>query len=113
MMPAAAGFSRELVEAHYQPGITTHELGRRLGVSNPTALKYMRRYGLFVNRRGTKPGMRFWTNDENRRLRRLWLAGVEVRQIARELNRSRNSIIGQAHRLDLPEHPSLRWRAAA
>lgn len=48
--------------------------------------------------------MGFWTPDKVERLKVEWAAGTSVRVIADLLGGSRNTIIGKAHRLDLPIH---------
>lgn len=47
-----------------------------------------------------------WTADEIATLRRLWSEGVNAKRIAKTLRngRTKNAVIGKAHRLDLPEH---------
>lgn len=43
-----------------------------------------------------------WTQDEYDKLEKLWITGMPTGSIAKEfVNRSRNSIIGAAHRLNL------------
>jgi GcrA cell cycle regulator len=46
-----------------------------------------------------------WTDVTKARLRNLWLEGLSTAEIGRRLNVSKNSVIGQAHRLDLPKRP--------
>ena len=50
-----------------------------------------------------------WTSDRVVRLRRLWGSGKTAREIAADLGCgiSRNAVIGKAHRIPLPRHPSL------
>lgn len=45
--------------------------------------------------------MKFWTKDEIQTLKNLWSAGKTAAEIAKEIGRPRNGIIGQAHRLGL------------
>jgi GcrA cell cycle regulator len=53
----------------------------------------------------TSPGKpRFWTPDKVERLREEWAVGTNIRLIADMLGGSRNTIIGKAHRLQLPMH---------
>lgn len=47
-----------------------------------------------------------WTNVIITELIQLWSEGRSGAEIARRLNVSRNSVIGKAHRLDLPRRPS-------
>ena len=46
-----------------------------------------------------------WTDLAKARLRNLWHEGLSTAEIGRRLNVSKNSVIGQAHRLDLPRRP--------
>ena len=46
-----------------------------------------------------------WTDVAKARLRNLWQEGLSTAEIGRRLNVSKNSVIGQAHRLDLPKRP--------
>ncbi len=46
-----------------------------------------------------------WTDVTKARLRSLWDEGLSTAEIGRRLNVSKNSVIGQAHRLDLPKRP--------
>jgi GcrA cell cycle regulator len=47
-----------------------------------------------------------WTDVAQARLRHLWDEGLSTAEIGRRLNISKNSVIGKAHRLDLPKRPS-------
>ena len=47
-----------------------------------------------------------WSEAELRTLRRLWAEGMTALAIGRELGRTRNSVVGKAHRLLLPPRPS-------
>ncbi len=47
-----------------------------------------------------------WTESEDVRLDSLWREGHSTLEIGRRLGRSKNSIIGRAHRLELPDRPS-------
>jgi GcrA cell cycle regulator len=47
-----------------------------------------------------------WTDATNARLRHLWNEGLSTAEIGRRLNVSKNSVIGKAHRLELPRRPS-------
>ena len=54
-----------------------------------------------------------WTDAEKAHLKRRWLDGASVTEIARELKpRSRNAVIGAAHRMNLPQHAYQEQRAA-
>ena len=52
--------------------------------------------------RGQSP----WTDMTITELERLWNEGRSSAEIARQLNVSKNSVIGKARRLDLPRRPS-------
>lgn len=56
--------------------------------------------------------MKVWTDTEDATLRAQWAKGVSASQIALALGtgRSRNAIIGRAHRLELKDHALLRHR---
>ena len=55
-----------------------------------------------------------WTDDQIAELRRLWTDGLSTAAIGRKMKRSKNSVVGKAHRLGLPERPSpIRPRRAA
>jgi GcrA cell cycle regulator len=47
-----------------------------------------------------------WTDVAQARLRDLWDEGLSTAEIGRRLHISKNSVIGKAHRLDLPKRPS-------
>src|SRR3954451_9986184 len=47
-----------------------------------------------------------WTDVITTALIQLWSEGRSGAEIARRLNVSRNSVIGKAHRLELPRRPS-------
>ena len=47
-----------------------------------------------------------WSEAELVTLRRLWAEGVTALAIGREMGRTRNSVVGKAHRLFLPPRPS-------
>lgn len=47
-----------------------------------------------------------WSDAENQMLRALWTQGHSAAEIGRRMGRSKNSIVGRAHRLDLDERPS-------
>lgn len=47
-----------------------------------------------------------WTPAAVERLRELWASGMSTAAIAREMKTSKNSIVGKAHRLQLPSRPS-------
>jgi hypothetical protein len=48
--------------------------------------------------------MKLWTEEEINILTEMWGNNCETQEIALALGRNRNSIIGKAHRLGLPEH---------
>ena len=47
---------------------------------------------------------KFWTEEEEWELRKLWIGGFSASQISKSLNcgYSRNAVIGKIHRLNLP-----------
>ena len=47
-----------------------------------------------------------WTDDKIARLRALWAEGLSTAEIGRRMNLSKNSVVGKAHRLNLPSRPS-------
>lgn len=47
-----------------------------------------------------------WTDEIITRLRQLWDEGLSTAEIGRRLGISKNSVVGKAHRLDLPARPS-------
>ena len=54
---------------------------------------------------------REWTVADIRTIRRMWAAGKAGSEIARRLNRSKNSVIGKVRRLRLASRPSPIVRA--
>lgn len=55
---------------------------------------------------GARAGERPWTDAEIVSLRAKWGSGERTVKIGRDLNRSKCSIVGKAHRLGLPARPS-------
>lgn len=109
---ATIRITKEQVESAYVAGITTAALAAALGVS-ATGVRYaMLRYGFPVNQRGVRPGAQIWTSEEKTQLRRLWDQGLTARAIGFAMNRKRDAVIGQAHRMGLSERPSPIRRAA-
>lgn len=53
-----------------------------------------------------------WTDEIIARLRLLWDEGLSTAEIGRRLGISKNSVVGKAHRLDLPARPSPIRRGA-
>ena len=52
-------------------------------------------------------GISAWSEQEDDKLRSMWLEGLTSSEIATFMpRRNRNSIIGRAHRLGLPARPS-------
>ena len=47
-----------------------------------------------------------WSDASIQRLRELWDEGLPTAEIGRRLDRKKNSVVGKAHRLDLPPRPS-------
>lgn len=47
-----------------------------------------------------------WNGETIATLRNLWLEGLSIRDIEKRTGWSKNSIVGMAHRLDLPARPS-------
>ena len=48
-----------------------------------------------------------WTNDDRRRLEELWATGLSGEKIARQIGRTKNSVLGQAHRMRLPARAAV------
>lgn len=44
---------------------------------------------------------RIWTKCQNEQLERLWKNGLSISKIASEMGRTRNQVIGRAHRMGL------------
>jgi GcrA cell cycle regulator len=66
---------------------------------------------LDVHRRQSRPES--WTDDELRRLDALWNEGLSTAEIGRRLHRSKNSIVGKAHRRKLSARPTPIIKGAA
>jgi GcrA cell cycle regulator len=47
-----------------------------------------------------------WTDADIARLKMLWVEGHSTAEVGRRMQRSKNSVVGKAHRLDLPARPS-------
>ena len=47
-----------------------------------------------------------WTTETIAHLRTLWTEGHSTAAIGRRMNTSKNSVVGKAHRLNLPPRPS-------
>ena len=47
-----------------------------------------------------------WTDGTIRELRQLWSEGHSTAEIGRRMGVSKNTVVGKAHRLDLPARPS-------
>lgn len=47
-----------------------------------------------------------WTDERIQELTRLWQQGLSASEIGKRLGVSKNSIVGKAHRLNLPSRPS-------
>ena len=47
-----------------------------------------------------------WSDKENAELKRLWATGLSSAKIGKSMGKTKNSIIGRAHRLGLPARPS-------
>ena len=47
-----------------------------------------------------------WTEEAIGKLRALWAEGLSTAEIGRRLNISKNTVVGKAHRLNLPPRPS-------
>nr|WP_319806368.1 GcrA family cell cycle regulator [Candidatus Kirkpatrickella diaphorinae] len=47
-----------------------------------------------------------WTNETIARLQELWQQGLSTAEIGRQLNITKNAVVGKAHRLGLPPRPS-------
>jgi GcrA cell cycle regulator len=59
-----------------------------------------------VSTRGTGGGSKSWPAKRIARLRVLWDEGHSTAKIGRRLGVTKNAVVGQAHRLDLPGRPS-------
>ena len=57
-----------------------------------------------VNTNPQKVTQPFWTAERAGLLRAQWALGTSVREIARLLGSTRNTVIGKAHRMQLPTH---------
>jgi GcrA cell cycle regulator len=57
-----------------------------------------------VNTYPQKVAQPFWTAERVGLLRAQWAVGTSVQEIARLLGSTRNTVIGKAHRMDLPTH---------
>jgi hypothetical protein len=47
-----------------------------------------------------------WTNDQIEQAARLWASGLSTGRIAKEMNITRNAVVGKAHRENFPPRPS-------
>jgi hypothetical protein len=77
-------------------------------MTDPRVLRAIRRLhkilGLPIAANAVSPE---WDDVEDARLRGLWLSGLSASKIAAQMpGRTRNAIIGRAHRLKLPNRPS-------
>lgn len=54
-----------------------------------------------------------WTPADLDTLRKMWTAGASAREIAYALGRSRNSVLGKIHRLNLETRTNLRRKPEA
>lgn len=52
------------------------------------------------------PSYVLWSPETIDRLRALWDEGLPTAEIGRRLGTSKNSVVGKAHRLDLPQRPT-------
>jgi len=52
------------------------------------------------------PSQPVWTPDMDAALSALWLSGISTAKIGAELQKSKNSVVGRAHRIHLPDRPS-------
>jgi GcrA cell cycle regulator len=81
-------------------GFSIDEVARRYG-RTPSAIKH-RIATRKLNPRGKRS--RFWTPERTERLSELWCAGTKIKSIAKELETTKNAVIGKAARLKLPTH---------
>lgn len=47
-----------------------------------------------------------WTSDDDARLRELWASGLSTALIGEAMKRTKNAVVGRAHRMDLPARGS-------
>ena len=59
-----------------------------------------------TQRKTMRPPSRPFSAEDDELLRHLWNDGLPTMEIAAQLGRSKNSIIGRSHRMNLPARPS-------
>ncbi len=97
-MPAPIRWNDELdakIKHAIENKISAAKLCEEIGISNTAVVLRAERLGF----RFQKPDL--WTDSEINELKNLWTKGLSGSQIAAVLGKSRNSIIGKAHRLKL------------
>jgi GcrA cell cycle regulator len=54
-----------------------------------------------------------WDDDSVRVLRELWAEGLSIAEIGKRMGRTKNAVVGKAHRMCLPPRPSpVKYRSA-
>ena len=92
---------REIVAARLDEGVSRREIAAELGISRQAVGTHVQRLGF------GEIGAPDWGGAEIEVLRRGWGEGLSARKIATMLPyRSKNAVIGQAHRLGLERRPS-------
>lgn len=87
-------------------GMTNAAIGRHEGICRE-------RVGSILGRLSPrKPRYPEWESEKKQWLQKLWAEGHSISAIGREMHISRNAVVGQAHRMDLPGRPSPIRRVA-
>lgn len=82
-------------------GLTAGEIAEQAGCTKPWVYTTLKRCGI-----KPAPDNRVdWSEEDDRVLETRWREGWYAFQIALALGRSKNSVIGRAHRLGLGPHP--------
>ena len=89
-------------------GLTSREIGERLGVSHRAVLAKCSRLGIPCGRPTQE-----WSEERSKQLRELVAMGLSSRQIGNELGVTRNAVLGKMHRegiTPLPRNRSARQK---